>query len=258
MLKLRSRPSFSSPLLEVKKQSSELTAQGAEIIYLDGVMALFGPLASNLITQRSVQMPSFLDNYMTAEERIELFAKENPDFRMQSEAEIKDGFVLVTVTLFRTWVDEKAWVVGLAAESLKTQFATEKAETSAYARAITNTGDPKYSTMKDGVRAPRANRNEMEMVKPLAWSTEPVETTLPIGNNLEMIKDQLGAVEMPDAPICAHGHMILKTGKAKTTGKEWRGFMCIEKIKDKQCSPSWQKQDAQGNWFSPKDNSDYL
>jgi hypothetical protein len=234
------------------------TAQGAEITYLDGVMALFGPLASNLITQRSINMPSFLDNYMTAEERIELFAKENPDFRMTSTAEIKDGFVLVTVTLFRTWADEKPWVVGLAAESLKTQFATEKAETSAYARAITNTGDPKYSTMKDGSKAPRANRGEMEQVKPVTWSVDPTDEVIPVGTHLELIKEQLGAVEIPESPICAHGHMVLKTGKSKTTGKEWRGFMCIEKVKDKQCTPSWMKQTAAGDWYSPKDNSDYL
>jgi len=31
-----------------------------------------------------------LDKYMTAEERIELFAKDNPDFRMISSFEILD------------------------------------------------------------------------------------------------------------------------------------------------------------------------
>ena len=78
-----------------------------------------------------------LDKYMTAEERIELFAKENPDFAMKSFYSIAEGFVFVEVALFRTWADEKPWVMGLAGESLKTQFAIEKAETSAYARAIT-------------------------------------------------------------------------------------------------------------------------
>jgi len=204
-------------------------------------------------------MPSFLDNYMTAEERIELFAKDYPDFRMTSTAEISEGFVLVKVELFKSWADPVACASGLAAESLKTQFATEKAETSAYARAITNTGDPKYSTMKDGTKAPRANRAEMEAVKPLTWSVDPQDEVIPVGTHLELIKDQLGAVEVPESPICAHGHMVLKTGKSKTTGKEWRGFMCIEKVKDKQCTPSWQKQDATGNWYTPRDNqSDYL
>ena len=108
-----------------------------------------------------------LDKYMTAEERIELFAKENPDFRMDSTYEVKDGFVFVKVSLYRTWADEKPWVTGLAGESLATQFAIEKAETSSYARAVTATGDPKFSTMKDGTKAPRANRGEMESVKPI-------------------------------------------------------------------------------------------
>ena len=108
-----------------------------------------------------------LDKYMTAEERIELFAKENPDFRMDSTYEVKEGFVFVKVSLYRTWADEKPWVTGLAGESLATQFAIEKAETSSYARAVTATGDPKFSTMKDGSKAPRANRGEMEAVKPM-------------------------------------------------------------------------------------------
>lgn len=87
-----------------------------------------------------------LSKYMTAEERIELFAKDNPDMRQKSEREIVDGMVYVTVILWRTWADPHPWVYGMAAESLKTQFAVEKTETSAYARAITNTGLPQYST----------------------------------------------------------------------------------------------------------------
>ena len=261
MLRHKSRPSLSLLHTDKIKPSNVPTASGAEIIYLDGMMALFGPLASNLITQRSTHVANFLENYMTAEERIELFAKDYPDFRMASTAEIKDGFVLVRVELYKSWADPHPCASGLAAENLKTQFATEKAETSAYARCITNTGDPKYSTMKDGSKAPRANRAEMEVVhnsQALSWSVDPTDSAQPVGTHLELLKDQLGATEMPEAPICAHGHMVFKSGKAKTTGKEWRGFMCTEKIKDKQCTPSWQKQTAAGDWYSPKDNSDYL
>jgi hypothetical protein len=242
--------------LQNQRASNAPTVKHAELTTLDGPMALFGPLATNLITPRRSSVSSFLDNYMTAEERIELFAAANPDFRMESSAEVKDGFVFVLVKLYRTWADATPWVTGLAGESLKTSFAIEKAETSAYARAITNSGDPKFSTMKDGSKAPRANRAEMETV---SFTVSEVKGAESLGTSLALIKDQLGATELEESPICSHGHMILKTGSAKSTGKEWRGYMCTERVKANQCSPIWQKQTAMGGWYTPKpDLADHL
>jgi hypothetical protein len=239
-----------------QRESKEPTVKHAELRTLDGMMALFGPLATNLITHRLPSVSNFLDNYMTAEERIELFAAANPDFRMESTQEVKEGFVFVLVKLFRTWADATPWVTGLAGESLKTSYAIEKAETSAYARAITNTGDPKFSTMKDGTKAPRPNRAEMETV---SFTVSEVKGADSLGTSLALIKDQLGASELEEAPICSHGHMILKTGSAKSTGKEWRGYMCTERVKANQCSPIWQKQTAMGGWYTPKaDLADHL
>jgi hypothetical protein len=251
------RPSLSllAPL-QSQRESKEPTANRAELITLDGMMALFGPLATNLITHKGLSVSNFLENYMTAEERIELFAAANPDFRMESTLEVKEGFVFVLVKLFRTWADATPWVTGLAGESLKTSYAIEKAETSAYARAITNTGDPKFSTMKDGSKAPRANRAEMETV---SFTVSEVKGAESFGTSLALIKDQLGATELEEAPICSHGHMILKSGSAKSTGKEWRGYMCTERVKANQCSPIWQKQTAMGSWYTPKPElSDHL
>jgi hypothetical protein len=234
------------------KVSNALIVKHAELKTLDGPMAVFGPLASNLITHRRPSMSNFLDNYMTAEERIELYPVHNPDFRMESSYEVKEGFIFVLVKLFRTWADATPWVTGLAGESLKTPFAIEKAETSAYARAITNTGDPKFSTMKDGSKAPRANRAEMEKVERVSFTVSEVSGADSLGTSLELIKDKLGGSEIEEAPICNHGHMIYKTGSAKSTGKEWRGYMCTERVKNKQCSPIWQKQTNTGSWYTPK------
>jgi hypothetical protein len=235
--------------LKDQRASNAPTVKHAELKTLDGPMALFGPLATNLITHRRISVSNFLDNYMTAEERIELYPIHNPDFRMESSYEVKEGFIFVLVKLFRTWADPTPWVTGLAGESLKTPFAIEKAETSAYARAITNTGDPKYSTMKDGSKAPRANRAEMERV---SFTVSEVKGADTLGTSLELIKDKLGGSELEEAPICNHGHMILKSGSAKSTGKEWRGYMCTERVKTNQCSPIWQKQTSTGNWYTPK------
>ena len=210
-----------------------------------------------------------LDKYMTAEERIELFAKENPDFRMKSFHEQTDGFVFVEVNLYRTWADQEPWVTGLAGESLATQFAIEKAETSAYARAITNTGDPKYSTMKDGSKAPRANKAEMEAVKPVYSSagskSRAVEMALrtDIKNNpwsapeakaepaqwqVEDVAAALGGEVLDVTYECQHGKMIRREGTSAKTNKPYYGFVCTEKLKADQCEPKWGRLTANGKW----------
>jgi hypothetical protein len=217
-----------------------------------------------------------LDKYMTAEERIELFAKENPDFRMKSFYEVSDGFVFVQVELFRTWADEHPWISGLAGESLATQFAIEKAETSAYARCISNSGDPKYSTRKDGSKAPRPNRAEMEKVsignaepvKPMygkvgsksaaiemalrtdiknnPWSA-PEAKAEPEQWSVEQVAKSLNATVVDQTYECQHGAMIRKEGTSQA-GKPYYGFVCVEKRKADQCAPVWGRLTANGLW----------
>jgi hypothetical protein len=214
-----------------------------------------------------------LDKYMTAEERIELFAKDNPDFRMKSFHEQSDGFVFVEVALYRTWADQEPWTVGLAGESLATQFAIEKAETSAYARAITNTGDPKYSTMKDGTKAPRPNRAEMEQVKPkygaIGSKSAAIEMALrqdikdnpwtapeakdePVKWEVDDVAAALGATVVDVTYDCVHGSRLRKEGTGQT-GKPYYGFVCVEKKKADQCPPIWGKLTANGKWSFPED-----
>jgi hypothetical protein len=236
------------------------TAQGAEITYLDGVMALFGPLASNLITQRSTNMPNFLDNYEDVATLnkwfIENFPMGRSDISIISH-DPKDGLITIKASVWRDGADQFPAATNIANAVRDTypnhmrKFYAEDCATSALGRAIIILkGSNKTATRDD--------MEKVEAAKPLSWTVDPTDEVIPVGTHLELIKDQLGAVEIPESPICAHGHMVLKSGKSKTTGKEWRGFMCIEKVKDKQCTPSWMKQTAAGDWYSPKDNSDYL
>ncbi len=209
-----------------------------------------------------------LDKYMTAEERIELFAAENKDFKMMSFFEVEEGFVFVTVNLYRTWADEHPWVTGLAGESLATQFAIEKAESSAYARAITNTGDPKYSKMKDGTKAPRPNRGEMEAIKPMygkvgsksaaiemalrtdiknnPW-TAPEAKAEPEQWSVDEVAKSLNAIVVDQTYECQHGAMIRKEGTSQA-GKPYYGFVCVEKRKADQCDAIWGRLTANGKW----------
>lgn len=219
-----------------------------------------------------------LSRYMTAEERIELFAHHYPTFRMSSQHEVitdqktNQSYILVKVVLFKDFEDKTPWVVGMAAESLTTPFAVEKAETSAYARCITATGDPMFSTKKDGTKAPRANREEMERVaaiendkllvkveadmewenflaqKPApkikggeellelrAVATKEADV-IPITDGVEVVKRILGATEIPE---CRHGQMTFKSGTNKQ-GKPYSGYVCTAKGSE-QCPAKWNK-----------------
>ena len=205
-----------------------------------------------------------LDNYMTAEQRIELFAADNPDMRQESFKEVIDGVVYVTVKLYRTWADPHPWVYGLSGESTKTQFAVEKAETSAYARAITNTGLPKYSTTVNGTKAPRANRAEMERVaetpktiygRPNTRSaalesvlresfTVETKESEPTQWTVGEVVDAIGTQIPNPPPECQHGH-TLKQGISKG-GKPYYGYVCKGNVKE---DAVWASMSPNGRWY---------
>jgi hypothetical protein len=196
-----------------------------------------------------------LSKYMTAEERIELFKADNPEMRYDTEHGVYGEFIWVKAKVFRFFDDPTPLYTGLAMESIKTQFAMEKAETSAYARAITNSGDPKYSTTKDGNKAPRANREEMEKVARVEndavtvkieadlsndWegflASEPKVTTLAQG--VELVQQSLAATVIP---TCAHGQMNSKSGTSAKTGKPYSGYVCPSPDRKDQCEAKWNK-----------------
>lgn len=196
-----------------------------------------------------------LSKYMTAEERIELFKADNPEMRYDTEHGIYGEFIWVKAKVYRFFDDPTPLFTGLAMESIKTQFAMEKAETSAYARAITNSGNPKYSTTKEGEKAPRANRAEMEKVARVEndavtvkieadlsndWegflANEPKVTTLAQG--VELVQQSLAATVIPE---CAHGLMVEKYGTSAKTGKPYSGFVCKSVTRSDQCPPKWNK-----------------
>jgi len=194
-----------------------------------------------------------LSKYMTAEERIELFKADNPEMRYDTEHGVYGEFVWVKAKVYRFFDDPTPIYTGLAMESMKTQFALEKAETSAYARAITNSGDPKYSTTKEGVKAPRANREEMVKVAAIEndktsarleadlsnnWESfiadEPKITTLAQG--VELVQQTLGATQIPE---CKHGVMQYKEGVSAKG--PYSGYVCTGKRGD-QCPAKWDKK----------------
>ena len=208
-----------------------------------------------------------LENYMTAEERIELFAADNPNMRMVSHHDISGDWVFVRVCIYKNAEDTDPWASGLAGENLKTQFAIEKAETSAYARSITNLGLSKYSTKKDGTKAPRANRAEMEKVVPFtprygavgsrsaaveqvlrtSFDTPEVKAAInkePIPWSVGDVVDSLpNSTPKPPLP-CEHGH-IHKEGVSAKNQKPYYGYVCAQSV----CPPVWAKVTSNGHWY---------
>jgi hypothetical protein len=158
--------------------------------------------------------------------------------------------------------------MGLAAENMKTQFAIEKAETSSFARSITNTGKPQFSTTKNGEKAPRANRAEMEKVidKPKTIYGTPNSRSAAVEQVLrssfdEQVKaaidpepvvwavgDVVDAIanSIPNEPpvCCTKGH-TLKQGLTKG-GKPYYGYVCKGNIKE---HAQWATITANGKWF---------
>ena len=62
------------------------------------------------------------------------------------------------------------------------------------------------------------------------------------------IQTKLGGELVAEAPICAHGHMVLREGISPKTNKPYRGHVCVEKVKANQCSPIWYEVNSTGGW----------
>ena len=239
------------------KESSEPTAKHAELKTLDGPMALFGPLATSLITHKGASVSNFLENYEDVATRIKRIHDNYPLCRFNVRdlhIDFEKGYCYAVTEIYRDANDENPAAVDVAFEArtekgVNRDFWVENCITSSYGRSAgLLLGSDKRPTKQD-----------MEKVERLTFTVSEVKGADTLGTSLELIKDQLGATELEEAPICSHGHMILKTGSAKATGKEWRGYMCTERVKANQCSPIWQKLTAMGSWYTPKPElSDHL
>jgi hypothetical protein len=62
---------------------------------------------------------------------------------------------------------------------------------------------------------------------------------------------------MPEHPTCTHGHRILLEGMSNKTGKPYKGYMCAEKVKARQCQPIWLRLYGD-KWLMPDDHSEVV
>jgi len=190
-----------------------------------------------------------LADYETVESRLEKWWKDYPDGRLATKIEqASDTRYIVSAELFRTEADAKAYATGLASESVSDRgvnstSALENCETSAIGRALANAG---YAA-----KGKRASREEMSKVVHLQAvpQTFSVDRTEPLQlSNEEWVKAATVTPPKAPPPCCAKGNNLV-TGVSKTNGKEYYGYLCLDRIKE---HAIWAKQDATGAWFFPK------
>lgn len=201
---------------------------------------------------------SFLDGYEDVNARIKRARTEYPGLRLVAyieDIDIKNGYILVRAEAYKTYDDEKPSAVDYAYElrsdrGVNANFWVENCVTSAYGRVI-------------GLLTPggvgRPTRQDMDKVEALQG---PIQTrgaggAIPTAaESINALKAKLGGEVLPEPPICTHGHRVLLEGIGKT-GRPYRGYMCSEKVKARQCAPIWAKQYGD-KWLMPEDHSEVL
>lgn len=216
-----------------------------------------------------------LSDYQTCAERLELYWKENPDGRIETELlEAVGNRFIVKAYIYRTEVDAHAWATGLAFETVSDRgvnstSALENAETSAIARALANCG---YSPKGDSAK--RASREEMQKVQnntpktfsqkledkitvPVpddVWTVKAVEPAAHASMSVDDVAKAIGATVLSDDPTCKHGNRRFREGKSKT-GKIWGQWACDASPSNGQrwadvdkCDPIWCDISPAGTW----------
>ena len=200
---------------------------------------------------------SFLDGYEDVNARIKRARAEFPGLRLVAyieDIDLKNGYILVRAEAYKNYEDEKPSAVDYALEvrsdrGVNANFWVENCVTSAYGRVI-------------GLLSPggvgRPTRQDMEKVDQAPLQTRGAGGAIPSASeSINALRAKLGAVEMPEPPICKHGHRVLLEGLSNKTGKPYKGYMCPEKVKGNQCDPIWLRQYGD-KWLRPDDHAEVL
>ena len=195
-------------------------------------------------------MSNYLDDYVSVQDRLKEFINAYPDYRIKTHV-LEESLTpncdvyIVKTELYRTEADAAAWTTGLSSESKQKQYALELAETGSLGRALNLAGyfaKPNQTPKKpiqttkpalaEFIKEQRPNDRE-----PIVW-------------DVSAIAEELGAEVIDEIPICNHGPMILKQGSKE--GKEYRGWVCTERDKSRQCPAKWMKIGSDGKWAFQK------
>ena len=201
----------------------------------------------------------FLDNYLTVNQKVQMAHERYPDHRIIAniiEHDLGVGFVLVQADFYRHKDDNQPAFrdfaygnVAFYPNNMKRWF-VEDTTSSAIGRVIAvalGLGEkPNRETMEQVERSKTAEVNAMDQG---VWGIKAAaqESISTVATVVADIQSTLGAEQISESPICAHGHMVFKTGEKN--GREWGGWFCTEKQKSAQCPAVWAVRSAtSGNW----------
>lgn len=221
-----------------------------------------------------------LEDYETVEERLSKFWKDCPDGRIETERVVaanapSDEYVFVA-RLFRTEADQHPVSTGWASETKTTsgfnKFACELSESSALGRALANWTYAKKGARPSQVEMERVAKGNQEYTKPTYgapgtrtaavvdvlrntdWSAPKLEEPAPLAWSVEDVAKELNAENIGESFDCKHGQMLKKSGSKN--GREFYGYVCVEKNKADQCQAHWAKITANGKWYFPDPDKD--
>jgi hypothetical protein len=201
-------------------------------------------------------MAGFLDGYETVNQKVIRLHATFPTNRIETSIidwNPEKGYILIECRIYRHYEDEKPaaidyahGMVGAYNVQMKRWYVEDTVSSAIGRCASVVLGaetKPSLESMQQVETMPKAFVEDDPWAKPI-W--EDGFTTAK--SAVEQIASELGGKLESEAPICPHGHMILKEGDSPKTGKPYRGHVCPEKVKANQCKPIWYVLGSDGKW----------
>ena len=199
----------------------------------------------------------FLDNYETVNQKVQRLHTTYPTNRIETNIidwNPEKGYIMIECRIYRNYDDDKPaaidyahGMVGAYNVQMKRWY-VEDTVSSAIGRcaSVVLGAEMKASreSMEQVETLPKAFVNDDPWSKPI-WDESGFTTAK---QAVEAIADQLGGELMSEAPICKHGHMLLKEGTSAKTGQPYRGYVCTQKTKANQCPALWLTLTSDGKW----------
>ena len=191
-------------------------------------------------------MPNLLEGYESVAERIEKLWNHYPNGRISSTIVFQDGTrYIVQTDLYRDINDPLPFATDFAEEirSSANRFPVENCSTSSIGRSLHTGGLSKFSEGANRPSLEEMKRVERPISAPMTASVEMTvtETRDPwsFGAALDNVGSAIVIGDLPgEAPQCVHGHRLRKEGIGKT-GAPYKGWVCSEKSRDRQCPAIW-------------------
>jgi hypothetical protein len=198
----------------------------------------------------------FLDGYETVNQKVIRLHATYPTNRIETSIidwQPEKGYILIECRIYRHYEDEKPaaidyahGMVGAYNVQMKRWY-VEDTVSSAIGRCASvvlgTETKPSLESMQQVETMPKA------FIEDDPWSKPFGEDGFSTAKSaIDDIQSKLGGEILAEAPICAHGHMILKEGISPKTNKPYRGHVCVEKVKANQCSPIWYEVTSTGGW----------